>query len=393
VPNYTHLYWRFPSGARVKFAHIQHAKDVQNWAGSQMPLIAWDQLEHFGEKEFFFLLSRNRSMCGVRPYVRASCNPDPSSWIAEFISWWLDEDGFPNLERAGQLRWFIRKNEDLFWADTPEELQAKHGADAKPRSVTFVPARVEDNPALLEKSPEYLANLEALPYVDQQRLRWGNWKISLEGREWPPSYFDHIWVDAWPECVKECMALDPSKGPDAQKPDPAKGKLGDFSAFVRLGIDIHGTLYCEANLARRPINRPDGGRFGSGIIEDGLDLFQLWGPSGFAVEANQFQSMLLGEFLRVAKARKMLHLPLFAITNTENKPVRIRTLGTYLAQGKLKFRNTPGTRMLVQQLRDFPVAAHDDGPDALEMALRLLKALLGEPGERRGRPERVRLAA
>jgi len=28
-------------------------------------------------------------------------------------------------------------------------------------------------------------------------------------------------------------------------------------------------------------------------------------------------------------------------------------------------------RMLVDQLRDFPLGAHDDGPDALEMALRL----------------------
>jgi hypothetical protein len=47
-------------------------------------------------------------------------------------------------------------------------------------------------------------------------------------------------------------------------------------------------------------------------------------------------------------------------------------LGPYLSLRRLRFlSNSASTRLLVDQLRDFPSAAHDDGPDALEMALRL----------------------
>jgi predicted phage terminase large subunit-like protein len=62
--------------------------------------------------------------------------------------------------------------------------------------------------------------------------------------------------------------------------------------------------------------------------------------------------------------------------NTRNKVVRIRRLGLYFGRGQVRFRNTRGTRLLVDQLRDFPNAEHDDGPDALELAVRRLELLV-----------------
>jgi len=57
--------------------------------------------------------------------------------------------------------------------------------------------------------------------------------------------------------------------------------------------------------------------------------------------------------------------------------VRIRRLGPLLSQRRLRFlARSSSTRLLVDQLRDFPVGAHDDGPDALEMALRLAEDVL-----------------
>jgi len=118
APNKTLALWRFPSGSKVKFAHLQHTQNMYDWMGSQIPMIGWDQLEHFTEEEFFYLLSRNRSTCGIRPYVRATCNPDASSWLAAFIGWWIDQTtGYPIPERAGQLRWFVRRNDELIWAE------------------------------------------------------------------------------------------------------------------------------------------------------------------------------------------------------------------------------------------------------------------------------------
>src|SRR5687767_10330006 len=61
------------------------------------------------------------------------------------------------------------------------------------------------------------------------------------------------------------------------------------------------------------------------------------------------------------------------LDNRLNKQVRIRRLTPWLARREIRFKaNSPGARLLVEQLRDFPNADHDDGPDALEIALRVV---------------------
>src|SRR6201996_2283983 len=146
------LLWRFPSGAKVAFGHLEHEKTVLDWQGAQIPLIGFDELTHFSRKQFFYMLSRNRSTCGVRPYVRATCNPDADSWVAEFIAWWIDPDtGLPIPERSGVLRWVVRRGDAIIWADGPEDLMKSiprpaelppGTAPPQPVSVTFVPAKV-----------------------------------------------------------------------------------------------------------------------------------------------------------------------------------------------------------------------------------------------------------
>ncbi|WP_376956351.1 terminase family protein (plasmid) [Azospirillum sp. A26] len=187
------LEWRFPGGGKVKFAHLEHESNVLDWQGAQVPLICFDELTHFTETQFFYMLSRNRSMCGVRPYVRATCNPDADSWVASFIGWWIDQQtGYPIPERAGRMRWFVRISDTLHWADraselTPEKLGISPiGPDGKPlqlqpKSVTFIPATLSDNKALMEADPGYLANLMALPTVQRERLLGGNWKVRGSG--------------------------------------------------------------------------------------------------------------------------------------------------------------------------------------------------------------------
>lgn len=171
------LEWEFASGMRVKFSHLEHEKSVRDWQGSQICLIGFDELTHFSEKMFFYLLSRNRSTCGVRPYVRATCNPDADSWVAEFIAWWIDQEtGYPIPERAGKIRYFVRVDGQLQWADTAAELEERFpGIPAK--SLAFYPAKLSDNPILMQKDPGYLANLLALDAVERERLLGGNWKI------------------------------------------------------------------------------------------------------------------------------------------------------------------------------------------------------------------------
>ena len=106
-------------------------------------------------------------------------------------------------------------------------------------------------------------------------------------------------------------------------------------------------------------------------IDTVLEAHRHFVADAIAVESNQFQELLAQQMIAKARAAGM-PAPITQLVNTVNKHVRIRRLGPYLAQNGIRFRSTPGTRILVNQLRDFPVADHDDGPDALEMALRCM---------------------
>jgi len=193
--------WRWPRGGKIKFSHLQFETTVYDWQGSQITLICFDELTHFTAHQFFFMVSRNRSTCGVRPYIRATCNPDADSWVADFLAWWIDrETGQPLPERDGVLRYYIRISDKIVWADRPEDLMRDLSRPQdlpagfempRPISVSFIPATLFDNPALLQINPEYLASLLSLPLLERERLLGGNWKIRPAAglyfkREWCP---------------------------------------------------------------------------------------------------------------------------------------------------------------------------------------------------------------
>lgn len=223
------LGFRWVCGAKVTFAHLNKETDVFAWQGSQIALIEFDELTHFAESQFWYMLSRNRSTCGVRPYIRCTTNPDAESWVARLIDWWIGEDGFPTPERAGVVRWFVRVSGKIYWGDSPD-IAIAHGMDlSDAKSFTFIPASISDNPALLEHDPGYIANLKALSRVERGRLLDGNWKIrpaaGMYFRRGECQVIDSApagtrWVRAWDLAATE---------PDESNQDP------DWSVGVLLG--------------------------------------------------------------------------------------------------------------------------------------------------------------
>ncbi len=194
--------FRFPSGAKVQFGHLEHEKSKLSWQGAQIALLLFDQLEEINASQFWFLWSRLRSTSGVHPYIRATFNPaplgEPGYWVNELVSWWWDpETGLPIPERAGVIRWFLRVEDELDWADSKAELLARH-PEAKPvdpQSFTFIPAKLSDNPTLMQRDPGYLGKLRAMPAVDRRRLEEGNFLVSAAGggvieRSWFPLIAD-----------------------------------------------------------------------------------------------------------------------------------------------------------------------------------------------------------
>lgn len=225
--------WRFPSGASVKFSHLEHDKTRLEYQGAQIPLICFDELTHFTAKQFWYLFSRNRSDCGVRPYIRATCNPDPDSWVAELIGWWIDQEtGLAIPERAGVIRWFVRLQDQLHWGDTREELLERFKDlppdDVQPKSLTFIPAKLSDNAIFMAKDPGYRANLLAMPMVEREQLLNGNWKI----RPAAGMFFRRTWcevVDAFPAGTLFRRGWDLAGTPKTETNDP------DWTAGCKIG--------------------------------------------------------------------------------------------------------------------------------------------------------------
>ena len=210
--------WRFLSGSKIAFRHLQYEKTVYVYQGGQIAKIGFDELTHFTEEQFFYLLSRNRSVSGIKPAVRATCNPDADSWVASFISWWIDpKTGYAIEERAGIIKYFIRQGGVVHWADSKQELIDRFSLkdelldiipkdkkekflsntdtnitpDKLIKSFTFIPATIFDNPALIRVNPTYLANLYALHPIERDRLLRGNWKVKYEAG----TVFDRTWFE------------------------------------------------------------------------------------------------------------------------------------------------------------------------------------------------------
>jgi hypothetical protein len=192
-PKESSLEWKFPKGAKLKFSHLEYEKNKFDWQGSQVPFIGFDEVTHFSESMFFYLLSRNRSVCGVKPYVRATCNPDPDSWVAKLIEWWIDQDtGFPIPERDAKVRFFCRDGKNYIWGDTEKECIDKAWYFLEPlvinsgieprsfiKSLAFISGSIYDNKKLLEVNPEYLGNLASQDDAQKKILLEGNWKTVI----------------------------------------------------------------------------------------------------------------------------------------------------------------------------------------------------------------------
>ena len=346
--NETRLEYRFPSGATIQFSHLQHEKDKEGWSGSEVPLIEFDELTSFTESQFWFLLSRNRSLSGVRPYLRASCNPDPYSWVKRLLAPWV---GGPDLwrgERAksGEIKHLIRDGDEIHWVEpgTPDS-----------RSITFVPARLSDNRILEAADPGYRANLKALPLVDRARLLDGDWDMPVTGNvfryEWlkvvsadVPAPAQSRWCRFW-----DLAATEPKPG----RTDP------DYTVGVLLGIAPDRTIWIAD--VRRIRGTP-------GAV---LDLIQ----STAAADDARFDARIpvvveqepgsASKFLVVDLVKRLAGHEVRSAKPDGDKVERAKPLSAQAEAGNLRILARPWTHDLVTELAAFPnPRVHDDQVDA-----------------------------
>lgn len=148
--------WKFINGSVIEFGYCEAEKDVYRYQGAEYDVIRFDELTHFTQTQYSYLISRVRGVNNFPKMMKSSTNPGGvgHAWVKErFI------DGY-----------------------TPDKVHT----DALGRRFLFLPSLVQDNKFLMESDPEYIKRLEQLPEKERKALLYGDWDI-FEGQvfaEW-----------------------------------------------------------------------------------------------------------------------------------------------------------------------------------------------------------------
>ena len=181
-----------------------------------------------------------------------------------------------------------------------------------------------------------------------------------------------FWDDQYPDASALLRAM----GSDARvygACDPSLGRRGgsgDYSAIVSLVEHPEtGDLFVlSADIAHRTPDK---------TIARIIDYDRMYRYRDFALEANGFQELMVVQLRERSRAAgRSIYLK--EVRHSTDKKGRIENLEPFISQGKIRFSKRHV--MLLEQLRQFPLGAHDDGPDALEMAVGLVKKRRGEVG-------------
>jgi predicted phage terminase large subunit-like protein len=168
-----------------------------------------------------------------------------------------------------------------------------------------------------------------------------------------------FWIDRRKDWVF-FGAIDPSLGKKGKYHDPSALLVGGFSRET-MTLDV-----VEADICRRV---PDL------IIERAILLQKEYKCLAWGVETVQFQEFMYTELIKRA-ARAGIAFPGVAMPETVEKELRIVSLQPHVANGKIRLAR--GQSVLLEQLKFWPEADHDDGPDALEKLWRLANQFGGE---------------
>lgn len=262
-----HPRWKFDEGSQAAFAAMQYEDDKLNYRGRAHDFYGMDEITEFTETQFRFIIGWNRSVRrGQRCRVICTCNPPSNSggeWIIDYWAPWLDKTHIKPA-MPGELRFFTSLDGVDTEVDSGEPFMHK-GERVIPKSRTFIPARLDDNPYYGE---EYRATLQAMPEPHRSMMLYGDFSAGREDDAYQVIPSD--WLEAaqarWrtiqtPSAPLTCIGVDVARGgndktvltprfgnyfgkqavyPGAHTPD------GD--SVAKLALEMRNGLSCKINI-------------------------------------------------------------------------------------------------------------------------------------------------
>lgn len=196
-PNKSDLKYVFPSGSEVAFSYCDTMADAESWRGSELSMIAYDEINHHDWEQISMLQTCLRSQADMSSMMIGTCNPDEQSWVFQLFlkDYYIGEDGFPIEERNGDIRYYIidpvterpvfHHTLDFFEENYPEIIRPVNPVTGEemyvePKRFCFFSLCIWDNPVAQRLNPKYVAELVALPPYKRDTQLFGNWKAKAE---------------------------------------------------------------------------------------------------------------------------------------------------------------------------------------------------------------------
>lgn len=210
--------WRLPNGNELEFGSVQHEDDKEKYQGRAHDFVGFDEVTHFTESQYRFLIGWVRSTADQRCRVVVAGNPPltaEGAWVVKYWGAWLDPT-HPKPAKPGELRWYTT----IDGADSEVDGAGPHLIDGRlviAKSRTFIPARLEDNPDLMASG--YAATVEAMPEPMRTMMREGRFDVGMKDADF--QVIPTQWIveaqarwkpDGYKAHMMTAMAFDPAGG-------------------------------------------------------------------------------------------------------------------------------------------------------------------------------------
>ena len=211
--------FNLPDGRLIRLGGMKNLGDEKAYQGRSFDLQVWDELTEFLERQFRFISTWNRTTNPKqRCRIVAATNPPTTAegeWVIEFWGPWLDpQHPYPAL--PGHLRWFIADKEGVDQEVEDGSPVTVDGEEIVPRSRTFIPSSVEDNPFLMATA--YKATLQSLPEPLRSQMLRGDFLAGRQDDVWqvlPSEWVEAAqsrWVEKRPRQSMTSLGVDVARG-------------------------------------------------------------------------------------------------------------------------------------------------------------------------------------
>ncbi len=231
--------WRIPGRGLVEFGGLDNPGDERRWQGRPHDLKAFDEVTEQRENQVRFIMGWARTNDPKRKAKTImTFNPPTTSegqWVVKFFGPWIDRTHPLYPTPPGKLRYATmvpdgRGNSTDMWLDSKDPFVIIDGKPCyefdpdnytpeqiiTPKSRTFIPARLTDNPYYMASG--YMETLQALPEPLRSQMLYGDFEAGISDDPW--QVIPTEWLDA---AIARWKPLAPKPRMDSMGVDVARG--------------------------------------------------------------------------------------------------------------------------------------------------------------------------